>query len=77
MAENVKNCEVCQRSKVSEQRPVGLIQPLPIPSPVWEDVPMDFIEGMPVSKGTSIIFVIVDRLSKYAHFVGLRIHSWL
>ncbi|XP_072975197.1 uncharacterized protein [Typha angustifolia] len=64
----VKACEVCQRPKTELAKPVGLLQSLPIPIKVWEDVAMDFIDGLPKAKGHSVILVVVDRLSKYAYF---------
>jgi len=49
----------------------GLLQPLSIPSERWEEVSMDFITVLPKSKGKSVIMVLVDRLTKYAHFCAL------
>ena len=51
---------------------VGLLQLLPIPTRMWTDVSMDFIEGLPPSNGHTIIKVIVDRLTKHSHFVALK-----
>ena len=67
----VQQCDVCQRAKADSLRPAGLLQPLPISDQVWKDVSMDFIEGLPLVRGYSVIMVVVDRLSKYAHFSAL------
>jgi hypothetical protein len=67
----VAECLVCQQNKVETIKTPGLLQPLSIPSQCWEEVSMDFITGLPKSEGKSVIMVIVDRLTKYAHFCAL------
>jgi hypothetical protein len=52
----------------------GLLQPLAIPSQHWEEVSMDFITRLPKFEGKSVIMVIIDRLTKYAHFCALSHH---
>jgi hypothetical protein len=64
-------CLVFQQNKMQTIKTSGLIEPLSIPSQCSEEVSMDFITGLPKSKGTSVIMVIVDRLTKYTHFCAL------
>ncbi|CAJ2667925.1 unnamed protein product [Trifolium pratense] len=68
----VRSCDTCQRQKYTATSPGGLIQPLPIPNGVWEDLSLDFISGLPKSKSYEAILVVVDRLSKYSHFILLK-----
>ncbi|XP_054808699.1 uncharacterized protein LOC129310810 [Prosopis cineraria] len=67
----VASCEVCQKNKYQALTPAGLLQPLTVPQSVWEDISMDFITELPKSKRYDTILVVVDRLTKYAHFFPL------
>jgi transposase InsO family protein len=67
----VRSCDTCQRNKTPTTHPAGLLQPLEVPSQVWADISMDFIDGLPKVHGKSVILTVVDRFSKYAHFIAL------
>jgi hypothetical protein len=68
----VRSCDVCQRDKVSWHKRYGLLQPLEIPYRPWTLILMDFITTLPESDGYTQIRVIVDRLTKIAHFNPLK-----
>jgi hypothetical protein len=69
----VAQCDVCQRVKAEHQKPSVLLQPLPIPEWKWEDISMDFINVLPrAPRGNDSIWVIVDPLTKVAHFIPVR-----
>ena len=66
----IMECDTCGRVKVDHMCTPRYLQPLPIPVWKWEDISMDFVVGLPcTSKGYDSIWVIVDRLTKSAHFI--------
>ncbi|KAJ3702949.1 hypothetical protein LUZ61_006654 [Rhynchospora tenuis] len=67
----VAACSTCQQNKSVHLHPAGLLQPLPIPTKIWADISIDFIDGFPKVHGKSVILTVVDRLSKYSHFIAL------
>lgn len=67
----VQACTICQQNKSSHLHPAGLLQPLATPFHIWEDISMDFVEGFPKVNGKTVILSVVDRFSKYAHFLAL------
>jgi hypothetical protein len=74
IAEYVAQCPECQQVKVEHQRPAGPLQPLSIPEWKWDQITMDFVVGLPrAPSGQDAIWVIVDRLTKSAHFVPFKI----
>ncbi|MCI06201.1 retrotransposon protein, partial [Trifolium medium] len=73
ISEFVYDCLVCQKSKIEHQKPSGLLQPLFVPEWKWDSIAMDFVGGLPKTvKGNEVIWMIVDRLTKSAHFIAIK-----
>jgi IS30 family transposase len=66
----VDKCNICQRTKHSNQKPFGALKPLPVPIGKWTNVTVDMITGLPMTaRGYNAIIVFVDRLTKMVHIV--------
>ena len=69
----VQTCPVCQRAKGSNQKPLGLLQPLPIPERKWQSISMDFVVQLPrTSEGYDAIMTVLCRFSKRVHFIPMN-----
>jgi hypothetical protein len=73
IAKYVAECDTCHRMKASHLKSAGVLQPLSIPMWKWDDISMDFIVGLPLTaRKKDSIWVIVDRLTKTAHFISVH-----
>ncbi|KAJ0661910.1 putative nucleotidyltransferase, Ribonuclease H [Helianthus annuus] len=73
VAEFVAKCLICQQVKIEHQRASGLLQQLEIPVWKWDDITMDLVTGLPKTlKKNDAIWVVVDRLTKSAHFLPIQ-----
>jgi transposase InsO family protein len=78
VASYIKKCADCQRNKHSTHAPYGESQPMELPTGPWDDISMDFVTGLPLSKDPvtenayDSILVIVDRFTKYALMIPFR-----
>jgi hypothetical protein len=61
--------------RTSHLHSVGLLQPLAVPTSVWRDIALNFVEGFPKVGGKSVILMVADQFSKYTHFLTLG-HSY-
>jgi hypothetical protein len=69
----VAKCDICRCVKAIHMKTADPLQSLPILTWKWEDISMDFIVGLPRTvKGFDSIWVIVDRLTKIAHFIPVK-----
>lgn len=67
----VRSCSTCQQAKPDRAKYSGLLQPLPVPPQAWHTVSLDFVEGLPRSGHANCILVVIDKFSKYGHFLPL------
>lgn len=65
-------CTICQQAKSERIMYPGLLQPIPVPEGAWQIISMDFIEGLPSSNHYNCILVVVDKFSKFSHFIPLK-----
>lgn len=65
----VQTCDTCNRTKRTLHKPYGLLQPLPTPEKPWSSISMDFVMPLPQSGTYDAILVVVDRLTKMAHYI--------
>ncbi|KAG8503456.1 hypothetical protein CXB51_001429 [Gossypium anomalum] len=73
ISEFVFKCLICQQVKAEHQVPSGLLQPIMVPEWKWDRITMDFVSGLPLTPGKKdAIWVIVDRLTKSAHFIPVH-----
>ena len=73
VSEFVTKCLVCQRVKAEHQVFLGLLQPIRIPEWKWDRITMDFVVGLPLTgRKHDSVWVVVDRLTKSAHFLPVR-----
>jgi hypothetical protein len=68
----VQSCATCQQAKPDRSKYPGLLQPLPVPSSAWDVISMDFVEGLPSSGAANAILVVIDKFTKYGHFIPLH-----
>jgi len=68
----VQTCNTCQLAKPERINYPGLLEPLPVPEGAWHPITMDFIDGLPQSGKFNCILVIVDKFTRYAHFLPLQ-----
>jgi hypothetical protein len=67
----VQQCHTCQQAKGEHVKLPGLLNPLPVPTEAWNVISMDFVEGLPKYGSFNCILVVIDKFTKYGHFIPL------
>ncbi|KAA3465923.1 DNA/RNA polymerases superfamily protein [Gossypium australe] len=74
ISEFVSKCLICQQVTAEHQVPSGLLQPIMVPEWKWDRITIDFVSGLPLTpKRKDEVWVVIDRLTKSAHFIPVRI----
>jgi len=73
--EYVRTCDPCQKIKHDRGARAGFLQPLEIPATPFDDISLDLITGLPNSRNKNAILVVVDKLTKYAHFITTKVEA--
>lgn len=68
----MQQCQVCQQAKTERIKSPSLLEPLPVPSQAWEIVSFGFIDGLSQSDKFNAILVVVDKFTKYGHFLPIH-----
>ncbi|CAD6267218.1 unnamed protein product [Miscanthus lutarioriparius] len=68
--EFVKQCQICQQAKTKRIKSSGLLNPLP--EQAWEIISLDFVEGLPQSDNYNALLVVIDKFTKYGHFILIK-----
>ena len=68
----VQQCTICQKAKPDRSRYPGFLQPLPVPTSSWDIISMDFVEGLPQSGTANAILVVINKFTKFGHFIPLK-----
>lgn len=69
MKQYVSTCDMCQKSKPRPNGPRACMLPIPIPGWPLKVVTVDFITDLPISNSFDAVLVIIDKLTRYAHFI--------
>jgi hypothetical protein len=72
VARYVASCSICQQAKSEHIKLPGKLQPLPIPPTAWHTISLDFIECLPKSNKFDSILVVIDKFTKFGHFIPVK-----
>jgi hypothetical protein len=72
VARYVASFSICQQAKSEHIKLPSKLQPIPIPPAAWHTISLDFIEGLPKSNKFNSILVVIDKFTKFGHFIPVK-----